>query len=79
MTDDIWRREEIESPCVKICMIHPTAGVCVGCGRTGDEIASWSRLTPQVRREVMAALPDRMASLGDPANRPSARRRTRGR
>lgn len=23
MKDDIWRRDEIESPCVKLCMIHP--------------------------------------------------------
>ena len=21
--DDVWKRDEIESPCIKICVIHP--------------------------------------------------------
>ena len=59
MSDDIWRREEIESPCVKICMIHPDAKICVGCYRSTDEIASWGRLSVKERAEIMAKLPDR--------------------
>ena len=31
MSDDIWARDEIESPCVKICVIHPAEGLCTGC------------------------------------------------
>ena len=46
MSEEIWRRDEIESPCVKICVIHPRAKICAGCFRTGEEIAAWSRLTP---------------------------------
>jgi uncharacterized protein len=60
---DVWRRNEIESPCVKICVIHPQAGLCVGCHRTSDEIAAWSRMSPEARRMVMAELPDRAALL----------------
>ncbi|MCE6953216.1 DUF1289 domain-containing protein [Cereibacter sphaeroides] len=63
MKDDIWKRDEIESPCVKLCMIHPEEGICVGCHRTIDEIAVWSRLTPEARREVMAQLPSRAPRL----------------
>lgn len=63
MTDDIWRRDEIESPCVKICVLHPEARICLGCYRTAEEIATWSRLAPEARRAVMAALPDRLALL----------------
>lgn len=64
MADDgVWRRDEIESPCVKICMLHPEAGVCVGCGRTGEEIAGWSAMTPEARRAVMEAAPARMKRL----------------
>ncbi len=59
----LWRRNEIESPCVAICLLHPEAGICIGCGRTGDEIARWSTLSPEARREIMAALPARLASL----------------
>lgn len=63
MTDEIWSRAEIESPCVKICVVHPEARICTGCLRTIDEITQWSRMTPEARRAVMAALPDRRATL----------------
>ena len=23
--DEIWKRDEVESPCVKLCVIHPEA------------------------------------------------------
>lgn len=63
MTDDVWSRAEIESPCVKICVIHPQSRTCVGCLRTIDEIGSWSRLSPDERRAIMAALPGRAGNL----------------
>lgn len=63
MTEDIWKRDEIQSPCVKICIIHPEARLCTGCLRTLDEITRWSRLTPEVRAQVMAELPARAPQL----------------
>jgi len=63
MSDDVWRRDEIESPCVKICVLHPAVGLCTGCLRTGDEIARWSAMTPGERRAVMAELPSRRSVL----------------
>ena len=62
-TDQIWRRDEIESPCVKLCAIHPAAGICVGCHRTRDEIAAWGAMSPAARRAVMAELPARGGQL----------------
>lgn len=62
MTDDVWRRDEIESPCIKVCIIHPDTRLCAGCGRTVEEIGDWSRMTPETRRVVMDALPARMAT-----------------
>lgn len=61
--DEIWKRAEIESPCVKICVIHPEAQICVGCHRSRDEIGLWSTMTPEARRKVMAELPGRAATL----------------
>jgi predicted Fe-S protein YdhL (DUF1289 family) len=58
-TDDIWRRDEVESPCVKVCVVHPAARLCVGCLRSLDEIAAWSRMTADERRAVIAELPSR--------------------
>lgn len=63
MSDEVWRREEIESPCVKICVLHPEAKICIGCHRTGDEIANWSRLSREDRRDIMEALPERKSLL----------------
>ncbi|PTX45578.1 MULTISPECIES: DUF1289 domain-containing protein [Gemmobacter] len=63
MTDEIWKRAEVDSPCVKICVIHPEARLCVGCYRSIDEIGAWSRMTPEARRAVMADLPARAPRL----------------
>lgn len=58
-TDRVWRRDEVESPCRNICVIHPESGLCIGCYRTGAEIADWSRLTSEARRAVILELPSR--------------------
>ena len=62
--DDVWRRDEIESPCVKICMIHPETRLCTGCLRSPMEISMWSRMDGQERREIMAQLPERREKFG---------------
>ena len=57
--DEVWRRDEVESPCVKLCVVHPEARLCVGCLRTIEEITAWSRMSPADRARVMADLPSR--------------------
>jgi len=37
------------------------SGLCIGCARTLDEIASWSVLDDDARRAIVAALPARKA------------------
>ena len=63
MSDEVWKRAEIESPCIKVCVIHPEARICTGCLRTIEEIGRWSRMTPEARREVMAGLAGRAGLL----------------
>ena len=63
MKDDVWKRDEIASPCVKLCVVHPEARICVGCLRTIDEITQWSRLSHDERSSVMAELPSRAPLL----------------
>ena len=63
MKDEVWKRDEIQSPCVKLCVVHPEERICVGCLRSMEEIATWSRLTPQARAAVMADLPARAPRL----------------
>jgi uncharacterized protein len=62
-SDAIWTRAEIDSPCVKVCVIHPQARLCIGCKRTIEEIAAWSQMNPESRRAIMAELPAREGQL----------------
>ncbi|KAA9009337.1 DUF1289 domain-containing protein [Histidinibacterium aquaticum] len=62
-SDKVWSRAEIESPCIKVCVVHPEARLCTGCLRTLDEIAEWSRMTSDQRQAVMEELPSRAGRL----------------
>ena len=53
----------IETPCVKICVVDPETGFCIGCGRTRNEIGAWLGMNAETRRAVMAELPERVATL----------------
>ena len=60
--DDAPARPAIESPCVQVCLLHPETGLCIGCARSGAEIAAWSSMSARARGIVMAALPGRVAA-----------------
>ena len=49
----------LETPCIDICEIDAGTGLCLGCGRSLDEIASWAEMSPSERRAVMTTLPAR--------------------
>jgi hypothetical protein len=51
----------IVSPCVNVCTIDPLSGLCVGCGRTLDEIARWGTMSSAEREMIMRELPARRA------------------
>ncbi len=59
----IWTRDEIASPCIRVCMVHPEARICTGCLRSIDEITQWARMTPEQRGAVMQELPERRQRL----------------
>ena len=58
----------IATPCIKVCFVDEASGLCLGCHRTGEEIAGWMRLTDSERAAIMAGLPARRAFI-DPAKR----------
>ena len=62
-TDDIRARAEIDSPCVKICVIEPKSRLCTGCLRSIDEIGAWSGMSADARKAVMAELPSRAGQI----------------
>ena len=61
--DEVWKREEIDSPCVKVCVVHPKASICIGCFRSLDEIAQWSQMTDEERARVKSELSAREQHL----------------
>lgn len=61
----------IATPCVKVCAVDGTMGVCLGCLRTLGEIAAWSSLSDGARQEIMADLPARRARRDAAIGRPA--------
>jgi predicted Fe-S protein YdhL (DUF1289 family) len=53
----------IATPCVKVCFIDPDSGLCLGCHRTVDEVALWTRYSDAERAEIIAGLPARRAAI----------------
>jgi hypothetical protein len=52
----------IESPCTKVCTLDARSGLCLGCGRSVDEIARWTAMSAVERERVMVELPGRLAA-----------------
>ena len=61
--DTMASEDGISSPCNRVCVMHPASRICVGCGRSLDEIARWSDFAPAERARIMAQLPPRLATL----------------
>ena len=53
----------METPCVNICLLDGPSEFCIGCGRSGNEIAGWVDMTPAERRAIMDILPERLENL----------------
>jgi predicted Fe-S protein YdhL (DUF1289 family) len=57
----------LSTPCTKVCTIDPQSKLCLGCGRTLNEIGRWSSLSEDERRRIMSLLPARMNAAPQPA------------
>jgi predicted Fe-S protein YdhL (DUF1289 family) len=54
------------SPCIAVCRLDPRTRLCVGCGRSIDEIARWPDLDEDERERIVARLRDaRQAAARD--------------
>ena len=56
--DDRTEQPRPNSPCVNVCVLDG-AGFCVGCGRTGAEIARWTAMSAREQWALIAALAER--------------------
>ncbi|WP_293447131.1 DUF1289 domain-containing protein [Planktotalea sp.] len=62
MINDVWQRNELDSPCIQICIVHPETRLCTGCNRSIDEISQWSKMTSETRRSIMEELQSRQSA-----------------
>lgn len=53
----------VRSPCVSVCVLDED-DVCVGCQRTGTEVARWGKMNNEERRAVLAQLDTRAQQQG---------------
>jgi hypothetical protein len=58
MVDTSLKADAVPSPCVDICQLD-AQGLCLGCRRTINEIAEWSRASDARRLEILNALKTR--------------------
>lgn len=58
-TDCSVEPEAILSPCIGVCVLDVSGEYCVGCLRTGQEIAEWTLLSQGERERVMEELENR--------------------
>jgi predicted Fe-S protein YdhL (DUF1289 family) len=55
--------DPVVSPCISVCQLDPRTGLCLGCLRSLEEISSWSRISRNEQREVLAAVAARREAL----------------
>ena len=62
----------IETPCIRVCALHPVWRICTGCGRSLKEIEAWIALTGHERAQIMAQLPSRLEAMAGARIAPAA-------
>jgi uncharacterized protein len=68
----------VSTPCINVCVLDPLSALCIGCGRTGEEITAWATMSETERLAVMAGLDRRLTEARSRSAR-SGRVRTGGR
>lgn len=54
---------KLPSPCISVCTMEFSSGLCKGCLRTLDEIADWSTLDDEGKRIIWARIETRALAL----------------
>ena len=47
------------SPCIGLCKLDIETGFCIGCLRTGQEIAMWSQINNKQVRHILEEIKSR--------------------
>lgn len=70
MTADTARAQDaaqtiapVPSPCINVCRMNRSTGLCEGCLRTIDEIANWSSFDDAAKRAVWDEIDRRLVDF----------------
>jgi len=66
---------DLVSPCIGVCTLDPSSGLCRGCFRDVEEIAAWQGLSLADKRALLDRLQARREAAGLPVRRATRRRR----
>jgi uncharacterized protein len=55
----------VASPCINVCQMDQTSGLCLGCRRTLQEIAEWLEMTPAEKRATLERVAERKLAFGE--------------
>jgi uncharacterized protein len=55
--------EEVQSPCISVCMIDDASGLCQGCFRKLEEIQGWWDLDNAQKRTIVKEACQREAAV----------------
>lgn len=53
----------VTSPCISVCAVDKTLGLCIGCLRTLKEIGLWRTMTPAEKKATVAACAERAKTV----------------
>jgi len=62
----------VPSPCISVCRMDASSGLCLGCLRTIDEIAAWSTLADEAKRSVWVLIEQRQVTHATVAMPPNS-------
>jgi predicted Fe-S protein YdhL (DUF1289 family) len=54
----------VPSPCITVCQIDDTTGLCLGCVRNVDEIREWPILTAEEKKQILERIRERRSAAG---------------
>ena len=52
----IRMQHNVPSPCISLCQMRESDGLCAACWRTLDEISHWSRMSDAQKRQIWGEL-----------------------
>ncbi len=56
---------DVESPCISVCSMDDTSGLCLGCYRTLEEIQGWWDLENKAKQQIIDAAAERQLAVFD--------------